>query len=69
MNRNIGTTDKAIRIVLALVAAWLYYTGRVSGTLAIVVLVIAIMLVVTSLISWCPAYMPFKFSSRKTPSA
>jgi hypothetical protein len=69
MTKNIGTADKTIRIIVALIFAWLYYSGRIVGTLGIVLLVIAIMFVVTSLISWCPAYIPFKFSTRKNPSA
>ncbi len=67
MIKNMGTADKTIRIIVALVFAWLYYSGRISGTLGIVLLVIAIMFVVTSLVSFCPAYLPFKFSTRKTP--
>ena len=69
MNKNMGTADRTIRIIAALIIAWLYYAGKISGTLAIVLLVVAVMFVVTSFISWCPAYLPFKFSSRKTPSA
>lgn len=68
MIKNMGTADRTIRIVAALVIGWLYYAGKISGTLAIVLLVVAVVFVITSFVSWCPAYMPFKFSSRKTPS-
>ena len=67
MNKNMGTVDKTLRIIVALVFAWLYFSGRIAGTLGIVLLIIAVVFVVTSLVSWCPAYLPFKFSTRKTP--
>ena len=67
MNKNMGTTDKTIRIIVALVVAWLYFSGKIPGTLGIVLLIIAIVFVVTSLVSRCPAYLPFKISTRKTP--
>lgn len=69
MNKNMGTADKTIRIIVALVVAWLYFSGKIPGTLGIVLLIIAIVFVVTSLVSRCPAYLPFKFSTRKPPSA
>lgn len=51
-----GTVDKAIRIVIAAVIAGLYYSGTISGTLGIVLLVFAGVFVLTSLISFCPLY-------------
>ena len=69
MVKNMGTADKTIRIIVALVVAWLYFSGKIPGTLGIVLLIIAVMFVVTSLVSWCPAYLPFKFSTRKPPAA
>ena len=51
-----GTIDKVIRIVMALILAVLYFTGVVSGTLGIILLVIAAVFVLTSLVSFCPLY-------------
>ena len=51
-----GTVDKAIRIIIAVVIAGLYYSGTISGTLGIVLLVFAGVFVLTSLISFCPLY-------------
>ena len=65
MKKNIGTVDKVIRILIAVVVVTLYFTNVISGTLAIVLLVLSAVLVVTSLISICPLYLPFSFSSRK----
>ncbi len=64
MAKNMGSADRVIRVVLALVVAGLYFTGRISGTLAIVLLVIAGVFVVTSFVGWCPAYLPFGISTR-----
>lgn len=68
MKKNMGTTDKLIRIVLAVVIAILYYTNTISGTVALVLGVLAIIFVLTSLISFCPLYAPFGIStcSKKT---
>lgn len=59
MKKNMGTTDKLIRIVLAVVVAILYYTGTISGTAAIVLGALAVIFVLTSFISFCPLYVPF----------
>ena len=59
MKKNMGSADKAIRIVLAVVMAALYFTGTVGGTLGIALVVLAVVFVATSFISFCPLYMPF----------
>lgn len=60
-----GTIDKAVRIIAALVIAGLYFAGVLSGTIAIVLLVIAVIFIVTSFMSFCPLYYPFGISTRK----
>lgn len=65
MKQNMGTIDRAIRLIAAAIIAALYFTGQISGTLAIVLGVVAVIFVVTSLIGWCPAYLPIKLSTRK----
>lgn len=54
-----GSTDKIIRIVIAAILGVLYYTGTISGTLGIVLLVLAGVFIATSLISFCPLYAIF----------
>lgn len=56
MKPNMGTTDKIIRIALAALVAILYFTNVISGTLGIILLVVAGVFVLTSLISFCPLY-------------
>ncbi len=60
-----GTVDKAIRIIIALVIAVLAYMKVIEGTLAIVLLVFAVIFVATSLMSFCPLYSFFGFSTEK----
>lgn len=59
MQKNMGTTDKTIRIAAAIVLALLAITGVISGTLAIIAYIVAAVFVFTSLVSFCPAYLPF----------
>jgi hypothetical protein len=56
MKKNVGNTDKVIRIVLAVVFAALYFTGTVGGTLGYVLLGLGVVFVLTSLVSFCPIY-------------
>jgi hypothetical protein len=62
---NMGSVDRVIRLVIAVGIAVLYFTGRISGTLAIVLGLVALIFAVTSTIGWCPAYLPFGLSTRK----
>jgi len=54
-----GLADRIIRVIIAAIIGVLYFTGTVSGTLGIVLLVLAGVFVLTSLISFCPLYAPF----------
>jgi fatty acid desaturase len=56
MKKNMGTADRVIRILLAVVMAVLYFTNTITGTFGIVLLVLAGVFLVTSLVSFCPLY-------------
>jgi len=56
MTKNMGNTDKLIRLIVAAVIAVLYYTGNISGVLAIILGIFAVIFALTSLISFCPLY-------------
>ena len=68
MTKNMGTADRAIRTVLALAIAVLYFTGKITGTLAIVLGILAIAFLVSSLVAWCPSYPLLGLSTRKPPT-
>lgn len=63
MKKNMGTTDKVIRILVAVVIGILYFTNVISGTLAIILGILAVVFVLTSFISFCPLYLSFGIST------
>lgn len=65
MKKNIGTVDKVIRILIAIVIGVLYFTNIISGTLAIVLGGLAVVFVLTSFIGSCPLYLPFGINTSK----
>lgn len=65
MPKNMGLIDKLVRIGAAIVVAVLFFTGRISGTAAIVLGILAVVFIATSIIGTCPLYLPFKIDTRK----
>jgi len=65
MKKNMSNLDRIIRAIAAVIIGILYFSGVIGGTLGIVLLVIAGILLATSVVSFCPLYFPFKFSTRK----
>lgn len=65
MKRNLSNIDRIIRVVLAALFAYLYFSGIVTGTLGIVLVVLAIVFTLTAVVAFCPLYAPFKFSTYK----
>jgi hypothetical protein len=59
LKKNMGLADRIIRVVLALVFGYLYFTGIVTGVLGIILLVLGIIFIVTSVVSFCPLYTIF----------
>lgn len=56
MTKNMGNWDRLLRLGVAIVIAALYFMGMISGTLAIILGIVAAAFIVTSLIGWCPLY-------------
>ena len=65
MTKNMGTIDRVIRVVIALTVGVLYFMGQISGTVALILGILAVVFVLTSLVSTCPLYLPFGLSTRK----
>ena len=63
MKSNMGTADRVVRSLVALAIVGLYATGAIGGTVAILLGVLAAVLLLTSLVGWCPAYLPFGIST------
>lgn len=68
MTKNMGSADRAIRTLIALAIVVLYFTGGISGTLALVLGVVAVAFALTSFLGFCPSYVPFGISTRKAPA-
>jgi hypothetical protein len=63
MKKNMGTIDRVIRVLLAIVVIVLYLTGSITGIAAIILGILAAVFVLTSLIGFCPLYAPFRIST------
>jgi Protein of unknown function (DUF2892) len=65
MTKNMGTIDRIIRVILALTVAVLIYLKILTGIPAIILGIIAAVFILTSIIAFCPLYLPFKISTKK----
>ncbi|GAA4944276.1 hypothetical protein GCM10023314_16600 [Algibacter agarivorans] len=65
MKKNMGTLDKGIRLVIAIAIALLYYFNIISGTLAYILMAVAIIFLLTSFINFCPLYTLFGINTCK----
>ena len=65
MKKNMGTIDRVFRVLVAVAIIVLYLANIISGIVAIILLAIAAIFILTSFISFCPLYYPFKISTKK----
>lgn len=63
MQKNMSSIDKIIRLIVSAIFVGLFFTGQVTGTVGIVLLVLAGVFTLTSLVSFCPLYAVFGISS------
>jgi hypothetical protein len=63
MTKNMGSFDRIIRVIMAGIVVILYFTNVISGTVALVLVGLAVVFVLTSLVSVCPLYLPFGLST------
>ena len=66
MKLNMGSADRIIRSIIAITLGVLYYynVGFMTGTLGIVLLVVAGVFLLTSLVSFCPLYTIFGLNTK-----
>lgn len=64
MKRNMGNLDRIFRLIVVLIIAGLFAAGQISGIAAIILGIVAVIFLVTGVIGWCPAYLPFGISTR-----
>jgi hypothetical protein len=65
MPKNMGNADKIIRIIISVIIAGLYLSETITGTVGVVLLVLAVIFALTSAVGFCPLYWPFKISTKK----
>ena len=65
MKKNVGTIDRVIRLIVAVALAVFFYTGVISGTVGIVLMVFSGVFVLVSLFSFCPLYLPLGINTGK----
>jgi Na+(H+)/acetate symporter ActP len=65
MKTNIGMADNVMRILAVIIITVLYFISQISGTTAIILLIVAVLLVATSFIGICPLYLPFGISTKR----
>lgn len=65
MQTNMGKADRIIRILLALVLGYLYYTETITGTAGVIFMVIALIFLITGIIGSCPLYTLFGIRTRR----
>lgn len=65
MKKNMGSADKGIRVLIAIAIALLYYFDVIQGTLAYVLMALAIVFLITSFLGFCPLYNPLNINTDK----
>jgi len=65
MKKNMGSVDKIVRFIIAALFVILYISGVVTGTIGIILLVLAAVFVLTSLVSFCPLYTLIGMNTNK----
>lgn len=68
MKQNMGGWDKGIRFLIAILIGMLYFTNVITGTMALIGLFLAVVLIGTSLMGSCPLYLPFGISTKQKKS-
>ncbi|HWS58528.1 MAG TPA: DUF2892 domain-containing protein [Actinotalea sp.] len=69
MTTNTSTTDRIIRVVLALAALVGAFAVGVGSVLGVVLVVLAVVLLVTAAVGFCPLYRVFGLSTCPVPSS
>jgi uncharacterized membrane protein len=66
MIKNVGTIDKFIRLTLGFILLIVSVIMGVNSTLSVILLILGIVLISTSIVAFCPLYLPFKINTNKT---
>jgi hypothetical protein len=64
-HNNLGLLDQSLRIMVAIVIAMLFFTKTITGTLGIILIVLAAIFLITGFIGFCPIYAMLGIHSNK----
>jgi len=65
MKKNLGSTDRIIRVLIGIAGAGLYFTNTLTGTAGLVLLIVGLVLALTAVINWCPIYSALGIRTNK----
>ncbi len=65
MIQNVGSTDRIIRLILAIVMTGLFLGKLVNDTVGIILVLLSVMFLVTGMVKFCPIYLPFKINTNR----
>jgi len=65
--KNVGNADRIIRLLIVVAIVIAYALGAISGTMAIILGIIAAVLLLTGLLSFCPAYRLLGINTCRMP--
>ena len=69
MKKNIGSLDRALRLIVAAVIGILIAMGELTGLAAILLGILAVVFLLTSVVGTCPLYLPLNISTAKKKDA
>ncbi|MDR8393778.1 DUF2892 domain-containing protein [Aliifodinibius sp. S!AR15-10] len=69
MKKNMGTADRALRTLVAVIFGILYFSGTVTGTVGVILVVLGIVFLLTSAVGFCPLYAPFGITTCRMEKA
>jgi hypothetical protein len=64
MNKNMGSTDRIVRILAAVAIVIFYFARYISGIAAPILGTLAVIFIATGVVGFCPLYSPFKISTK-----
>jgi hypothetical protein len=68
MKKNISPMDRFIRLLLVALALILYFTNTVTGTAGIILMAVAAIILLTTLVNFCPIYYVLGIRTNKVKS-
>lgn len=67
MEKNVGTIDRVVRIIIGIVLVYLAATGMVQGIVMYIVGLFGLIMLATAVLLYCPLYVPLKINTTEKP--